>query len=163
MDFDLTPEQELIRETVRTFARERVEPVAAELDVTGRFPYELVSELGELGLMGLPVPEQYGGAGGDTVSYAIAIEELTRIDSSVAITVAAHTSLGTMPILLYGSEDRRSAGCPTWRPDAGSRRSASRSPTPAPTPGRREPLPSCVTAPGSSTARSSSSRTRAPT
>ena len=91
MDFDLTPEQELIRDTVRTFARERVEPLAAELDLTGRFPYELVTELGELGLMGLPVPELYGGAGGDTVSYAIAIEELTRIDSSVAITVAAHT------------------------------------------------------------------------
>jgi short/branched chain acyl-CoA dehydrogenase len=103
VDFDLTPEQELIRDTVRTFARERVEPVAEELDRTGRFPYELVSELAELGLMGLPIPEQYGGAGGDTVSYAIAIEELTRVDSSVAITVAAHTSLGTMPILLYGS------------------------------------------------------------
>ena len=66
VDFDLTPKQELIRETVRTFARERVEPVAADLDASGSFPYELVSELGELGLMGLPIPEQYGGAGGDT-------------------------------------------------------------------------------------------------
>ena len=107
MDFDLTPEQELIRDTVRTFARERVGPVAEELDLTGRFPYELVAELGELGLLGLPIPEQYGGAGGDTVSYAIAVEELTRIDSSVAITVAAHTSLGTMPILLYGTEEQK--------------------------------------------------------
>ena len=113
MDFDLTPEQELIRETVRTFARERVEPVAADLDSSGSFPYELVSELGELGLMGLPIPEQYGGAGGDIVSYAIAIEELTRIDSSVAITVAAHTSLGTMPILLYGSDEQKER----WLPD----------------------------------------------
>ena len=78
MDFDLTPEQELIRDTVRTFARERVEPVAEELDRESRFPYELVAELAELGLMGLPIPEEYGGAGGDTVSYAIAIEELTR-------------------------------------------------------------------------------------
>ena len=103
MDFDLTSEQELIRDTVRTFARERVEPVAAALDLESRFPYELVAELAELGLMGLPIPEEYGGAGGDIVSYAIAIEELTRIDSSVAITVAAHTSLGTMPILLYGT------------------------------------------------------------
>ena len=118
MDFDLTPEQELIRDTVRTFARERVEPVAAELDLTGRFPYELVAELGELGLMGLPIPEQYGGAGGDIVSYAIAIEELTRVDSSVAITVAAHTSLGTMPILDYGSDEQKER----WLPDLASGR-----------------------------------------
>ncbi|MGH3134419.1 MAG: acyl-CoA dehydrogenase family protein [Gaiellaceae bacterium] len=118
MDFDLTPEQELIRDTVRTFARERVQPVAAELDLEGRFPYELVAELAELGLMGLPIPEEYGGAGGDTVSYAIAIEELTRIDSSVAITVAAHTSLGTMPILQYGSDDQKER----WLPDLASGR-----------------------------------------
>ena len=118
MDFDLTSEQELIRDTVRTFARERVEPVAAELDLESRFPYELVAELGALGLMGLPIPEQYGGAGGDTVSYAIAVEELTRIDSSVAITVAAHTSLGTMPILLYGSEEQKER----WLPDLASGR-----------------------------------------
>jgi len=118
VDFDLTPEQELIRDTVRTFARERVAPVAEELDLSARFPYELVAELGELGLMGLVIPEQYGGAGGDTVAYAIAIEELTRIDSSVAITVAAHTSLGTMPILLYGSEEQKER----WLPDLASGR-----------------------------------------
>jgi short/branched chain acyl-CoA dehydrogenase len=116
VDFDLSPEQELIRDTVRTFARERVAPVAAALDAEARFPYELVAELGELGLMGLPVPEEYGGAGGDTLSYAIAIEELTRIDSSVAITVAAHTSLGTTPILLYGSEEQKRR----WVPDLAS-------------------------------------------
>jgi short-chain 2-methylacyl-CoA dehydrogenase len=116
VDFDLTAEQELIRDTVRTFARERVAPVAAELDLESRFPYELVAELGELGLMGLPIPDEYGGAGGDTVSYAIAIEELTRIDSSVAITVAAHTSLGTMPILLFGSEEQKER----WLPDLAS-------------------------------------------
>ena len=116
MDFDLTAEQELIRDTVRTFARERVAPVAAELDLEGRFPTELVAELAELGLMGLPIPDEYGGAGGDTVSYAIAIEELTRIDSSVAITVAAHTSLGTMPILLHGSDEQKQR----WLPDLAS-------------------------------------------
>jgi short-chain 2-methylacyl-CoA dehydrogenase len=116
VDFDLTAEQELIRDTVRSFARDRVAPVAAELDLEGRFPYELVAELAELGLMGLPIPEEYGGAGGDTVSYAIAIEELTRIDSSVAITVAAHTSLGTMPILLYGAEEQKQR----WLPDLAS-------------------------------------------
>ncbi|GIU95000.1 MAG: acyl-CoA dehydrogenase [Gaiellaceae bacterium] len=113
MDFDLTPEQELIRDTVRTFARDRVQPVAAELDREGRFPYELVAELGELGLMGIPIPERFGGAGGDTVSYALAIEELARVDSSLAITVAAHTSLGTMPILLFGTDEQRER----WLPD----------------------------------------------
>jgi short-chain 2-methylacyl-CoA dehydrogenase len=118
VDLDLTPEQELIRETVRTFARERIAPIAAELDMNGRFPYELVAELGELGLMGLPIPQEHGGAGGDTVSYAIAIEELTRSDSSVAITVAAHTSLGTMPILLYGSDEQKER----WLPDLASGR-----------------------------------------
>src|SRR6202165_4051642 len=97
VDLDLSPEHELIRDTVREFAQDRIAPVAEELDREGRFPYELVAELGELGLMGIPIPAEYGGAGADTVSYAIAIEELTRVDSSVAITVAAHTSLGTMP------------------------------------------------------------------
>jgi short-chain 2-methylacyl-CoA dehydrogenase len=118
MDFDLTQEQQLVRDTVREFAREKVAPVAEELDRESRFPYELVAELGELGLMGLPVPEEFGGAGGDTVSYALAIEELTRIDSSVAITVAAHTSLGTMPILLFGNEEQKRA----WLPDLASGR-----------------------------------------
>jgi short/branched chain acyl-CoA dehydrogenase len=118
VDLDLTQEQQLVRDTVREFAREKVAPAAEELDRESRFPYELVAELGELGLMGLPVPEEYGGAGGDTVSYALAVEELTRIDSSVAITVAAHTSLGTMPILLFGSEEQKRA----WLPDLASGR-----------------------------------------
>ena len=116
--FDLTSEQELVRDTVRAFARERIAPVAAELDREARFPYELVAELAELGLLGLPVPAEHGGAGGDTVSYAIAVEELTRVDSSVAITVAAHTSLGTMPILLFGSADQKQR----WLPDLASGR-----------------------------------------
>jgi len=122
VDLDLSPEQELIRDTVRTFARERIEPAAAELDLSGRFPYELVAELAGLGLMGIPVPEAYGGSGGDTVSYALAIEELARVDSSVAITVAAHTSLGIMPILLFGSEEQKLR----WLPDlaAGQRLAA---------------------------------------
>jgi short-chain 2-methylacyl-CoA dehydrogenase len=107
LNFEPSDEQELIRRTVREFAETKVAPVAEELDREARFPYELVAELAELGLMGLPIPEEYGGAGGDTVSYAIAIEELTRIDSSVAITVAAHTSLGTMPILLFGNEEQK--------------------------------------------------------
>jgi short-chain 2-methylacyl-CoA dehydrogenase len=107
LNFDLSAEQELIRDTVREFALGKVAPVAEELDREHRFPYELVAEMAELGLMGIPIAEEYGGAGGDTLSYAIAIEELTRVDSSVAITVAAHTSLGTMPIYLYGSERQK--------------------------------------------------------
>ncbi len=107
MNFDLTQEQQLVRDTVREFAESRIAPVAAELDREHRFPYELVAELAELGLMGMTVPEEYGGAGADTLSYAVAVEELTRIDSSVAITVAAHHSLGTLPIFYFGSEEQK--------------------------------------------------------
>ena len=112
MDYELTDEQQLLRSTVREFAETRVAPVAEELDRESRFPYELVGEMADLGLMGIPIPEEYGGAGADTVSYAIAVEELTRIDSSVAITMAAHTSLGTMPIYLFGTEDQRQEWLP---------------------------------------------------
>ncbi len=118
MNFDLSPEHELVRRTVREFAETKVAPVAEELDREQRFPYELVSELADLGLMGMPVPEDYEGAGADTLSYAIAVEELTRIDSSVAITLAAHTSLGTMPILLFGTEEQKRQ----WLPDLASGR-----------------------------------------
>jgi short/branched chain acyl-CoA dehydrogenase len=118
VDFDLSDEHDLLRKTVREFAEERIAPVAEELDREHRFPYEIVSELAELGLMGIPIPEEHGGAGGDTLSYAIAIEELTRVDSSVAITVAAHTSLGTMPILLFGSDEQKAE----WLPDLASGR-----------------------------------------
>jgi alkylation response protein AidB-like acyl-CoA dehydrogenase len=116
MNFDLSPEHELIRSTVREFAEAKVAPVAEELDREHRFPYELVTEMAELGLMGMPIPEEYGGGGTDTVSYAIAVEELTRIDSSVAITMAAHTSLGTMPIFLYGSDEQKQQ----WLPELAS-------------------------------------------
>ncbi len=112
MNFELAEEQKLLQSTVRDFAETRVAPVAAELDRDARFPYELVAEMAELGLMGIPIPEEYGGAGADTVSYAIAVEELTRIDSSVAITMAAHTSLGTMPIYLFGTEAQKQEWLP---------------------------------------------------
>jgi short-chain 2-methylacyl-CoA dehydrogenase len=116
VNFDLSEEHELVRSTVREFAEQRVAPVAAQLDREHRFPYELVAELAELGLMGMPIPEEYGGAGADTLSYAIAVEELTRIDSSVAITLAAHTSLGTMPIFMFGNEEQKRE----WLPDLAS-------------------------------------------
>jgi alkylation response protein AidB-like acyl-CoA dehydrogenase len=138
MNYELTDEQELIRQTVREFALSRVAPVAEELDREERFPYEIVAALAELGLMGIPIPEEHGGAGADTVSYAIAIEELTRIDSSVAITVAAHTSLGTMPIYLFGDDAQKAEWLPQLasgqklaafgltEPDAGSDAGATR-------------------------------------
>jgi alkylation response protein AidB-like acyl-CoA dehydrogenase len=112
MDFDLSPDHELIRRTVRDFAEREVAPVAEALDREKRFPYEIVAKLGELGLMGIPFPEEYGGAGGDTLAYAIAVEELTRVDSSVAITMCAHTSLGTQPIYLFGSEEQKQEWLP---------------------------------------------------
>ncbi len=107
MDFDLSPDHELIRRTVREFAEGEVAPVAEELDRTKAFPYEIVAKLGALNLMGIPFPEEYGGGGGDTLAYALAVEELTRVDSSVAITLCAHTSLGTQPIYLFGSEEQK--------------------------------------------------------
>ena len=92
---------------VREFATQEVAPVAEELDREKRFPYEIVAKLGDLGLMGIPFPQEYGGGGGDSLAYALAVEELTRIDSSVAITLCAHTSLGTQPIWLFGSEEQK--------------------------------------------------------
>src|SRR4051812_23587728 len=112
MHFDLTEEQQDIRRLVRDFADGEVRPVAEELDREKRFPYEIVAKLGGLGLMGIPYPEEYGGGGADNLSYAIAIEELTRVDSSVAITVAAHTSLGTWPIYAFGSEAQKAEWLP---------------------------------------------------
>jgi short/branched chain acyl-CoA dehydrogenase len=107
MDFDLSDDHELIRRTVRDFAEGEVAPVAEALDREKRFPYEIVAKLGELGLMGIPFPEEYGGSGGDSLAYALAVEELTRVDSSVAITMCAHTSLGTQPIYLFGSAEQK--------------------------------------------------------
>jgi short/branched chain acyl-CoA dehydrogenase len=118
VDFDLSDDHQLLRQTVRDFAEERIAPVAEELDREHRFPYDIVEALAELGLIGIPIPEEHGGGGGDTLAYAIAIEELTRIDSSVAITVAAHTSLGTMPIFLFGSDKQKER----WLPDLASGR-----------------------------------------
>jgi short/branched chain acyl-CoA dehydrogenase len=112
MHFDLSDEQEAIRNLVRGFAEGEVRPVAEELDRTKSFPYEIVAKLGGLGLMGIPYPEQYGGGGADNLSYAIAIEELARVDSSVAITVAAHTSLGTWPLYAFGSESQKEEWLP---------------------------------------------------
>jgi short-chain 2-methylacyl-CoA dehydrogenase len=107
MRFDLPDDHRLLQETVRDFARQEIAPVAEELDREKRFPYEIVAQMGELGWMGIPFPEEVGGAGGDSLGYALAVEELTRVDSSVAITMCAHTSLGTQPVYLFGSDEQR--------------------------------------------------------
>ncbi len=112
MDFDLTDEQRLLRDTVRDFARGEIAPVAGELDREKRFPYEIVAKMGKLGLMGIPFPQEYGGGGADALSYVLAVEEVARIDSSVCITMAAHTSLGTMPIYLWGSDEQKAEWLP---------------------------------------------------
>jgi alkylation response protein AidB-like acyl-CoA dehydrogenase len=112
MDFALDDETQLLQRTVRDFARQVVAPAAGELDRTKSFPYEIVAQMAELGWMGIPFPEEVGGAGGSSLQYAIAVEELTRADSSVAITLCAHTSLGTQPIYLFGSEDQQAEWLP---------------------------------------------------
>ena len=112
MHFDLTDEQEDIRRLVRDFAQHEVKPVAEELDKEKRFPYEIVDKLGELGLMGVPYPEEYGGAAAGYLAYAIVVEELTRVDSSVAITLAQNTSLATYPIYAFGSEEQKQEWMP---------------------------------------------------
>jgi alkylation response protein AidB-like acyl-CoA dehydrogenase len=112
MDFLLDDETKLLQRTVREFATEEVAPAASELDRTHSFPYELVASMAALGWMGIPFPEEVGGAGGTSLQYAIAVEELTRVDSSVAITMCAHTSLGTQPIYLFGSDEQKAEWMP---------------------------------------------------
>jgi short-chain 2-methylacyl-CoA dehydrogenase len=107
MEFDLSDQHRLLRATVRDFAQQEIAPAAEELDRSKAFPYEIVKRLGELDLMGIPYPQDYGGGGGDSLAYALAVEELARVDSSVAITVCAHTSLGTQPVYLFGSEQQK--------------------------------------------------------
>jgi alkylation response protein AidB-like acyl-CoA dehydrogenase len=112
MDFALDDQTELLQRTVREFAQAEVAPAAEELDRTHSFPYEIVAKMSSLGWMGIPFPEEVGGAGGTSLQYAIAVEELTRADSSVAITLCAHTSLGTQPIYLFGSDEQKQEWLP---------------------------------------------------
>jgi short/branched chain acyl-CoA dehydrogenase len=112
MDFALDDQTELLQRTVREFAQAEVAPAAEELDRTHSFPYEIVAKMASLGWMGIPFPEQVGGAGGTSLQYAIAVEELTRVDSSVAITLCAHTSLGTQPIYLFGTDAQKQEWLP---------------------------------------------------
>lgn len=114
LSFDLSQEQAMIRDLAREFAEGEVAPGADERDKTGRFPVELVKKMGELGLLGIPIPAEYGGTGGDTVSYALAVEEISRADASLGITVAAHCSIGMGPVLYFGTEEQKHR----WLPGA---------------------------------------------
>lgn len=107
MNFELNEEQRMIRDTVRRFAQEKVAPIAHETDETGVFPAENFKEMGKLGLLGLPVPEEYGGVGADTISYSIAVEELSAACGSTGLAYAAHTSLACMPMLWFGNEEQK--------------------------------------------------------
>jgi alkylation response protein AidB-like acyl-CoA dehydrogenase len=112
VDFELSPEQREIQALARDFARERIEPHAAEWDREHRFPRELFGQLAELGLMGVCVPEEYGGAGADFVAYILVLEELSRADAGVGVTVAVHTSATTLPILTFGTDEQKSRFVP---------------------------------------------------
>nr|HPI85158.1 acyl-CoA dehydrogenase family protein [Bacteroidales bacterium] len=132
MNYDLTEEQNMIRETVREFAEREIKPVAKELDEKSEFSVDLTRKMGELGLFGMYLPEKYGGQGLDYLSYIIAVEEIARIDSSQAATLAAHNSLGIGPLYYYGTEEQKKkylpqlcTGFALWgfgltEPDAGS-------------------------------------------
>ncbi len=107
MDYELSDEQKMIRETVHDFAEREIKPLAKDLDERGEFSYDLTKKIGELGLFGMHLPEKYGGQGMDTISYIIAVEELARVDSSQAATLAAQNSLGIGPIYYYGTEEQK--------------------------------------------------------
>ena len=103
----MTEEEVMVRDTIRAFAREEVEPGELNRDRTKEFPHDLVRWLAEQGMLGIPVPEEYGGAGMSTLSYAIVVEEVAKVSGSLALTLAAHTSLGTMPIVDFGTEEQK--------------------------------------------------------
>jgi butyryl-CoA dehydrogenase len=107
MNFDLTDEQQLIRDMVREFAAADVAPIAAQIDRDHRFPEELVPKMADLGLLGIPFPEEVGGAGADYVSYAIVVEEISRVCATTSVIVSGHTSLGTWPIFQFGTQAQK--------------------------------------------------------
>ena len=107
MDFSLTEEQELIQKTAREFAAKEVEPIAAEIDATGRVPIENFRKMGELGLLGLLVPEEYGGSGADTVSFVLAVEEISKACASTGAMMAIHNGVVCLPLLLFGTEEQK--------------------------------------------------------
>lgn len=112
MDFDLTDEQKMLKKTVRDFAEKEIKPTRADHDEKAEYPIETLRRLGEMGIMGMAVPPEYGGSGADVISYAIAIEELSRIDPSVGVAVSVHNSLGCDPIVKFGTEEQKKKWLP---------------------------------------------------
>src|SRR5689334_22144265 len=112
MDYRLTEEHEALRSSVRDFAREVVAPVIAEHYEQHTFPYDVIRQMGKMGLFGLPFPEEHGGMGGDYFALCIALEELARVDSSVAVTLEAAVSLGAMPIFRFGTPEQKARWLP---------------------------------------------------
>jgi len=107
MNFELTEEQKMIRNMVREFANDVIKPRAIEIDAEAKFPIDIFEEMGKLGLMGIPFPEEYGGSGGDTISYALAVEEIGKVCGSTGLSYAAAVSLGATPIYLFGTEEQK--------------------------------------------------------
>jgi short/branched chain acyl-CoA dehydrogenase len=134
MDLSLSEEHEALRATVEDFARKEVAPVIGDLYEREEFPYEIVAKMGAMGLFGLPVSEEYGGMGGDYFALCLALEELARVDSSVAITLEAGVSLGAMPIYRFGTDEQKRSGSRPWPRGRSWARSGSPSPAAAPTP-----------------------------
>ncbi|MFQ6106750.1 MAG: acyl-CoA dehydrogenase [Thermoplasmata archaeon] len=132
MDFELTEEQKMLKKTVRDFAEKEIKPVRAEYDENAEYPIEILRKLGEMGIMGMAVPPEYGGSGADAISYAVAVEELSRIDPSVGVAVSVHNSLACDPIVKFGTEEQKKKWLPSLasgknigcfcltEPDAGS-------------------------------------------
>lgn len=112
MDFDLTDEQKMLKKTVRDFAEKEIKPTRAEFDENEEYPIDILRRLGEMGIMGMAVPPEYGGSGADVISYAIAIEELSKIDPSVGVAVSVHNSLGCDPIVKFGTEEQKKKWLP---------------------------------------------------
>jgi alkylation response protein AidB-like acyl-CoA dehydrogenase len=124
LNFDLTEEQRILRDQVRQFAEKEIAPIAKEMDDKEAFSIDLVRKMGEMGLFGMFVSEEYGGANVGYVAYIIAVEEIARVDGSTAATIAAANSLGIGPIYYFGNESRRKSGCPSSAPARSSAVSA---------------------------------------
>lgn len=107
MNFELTEEQRMIQTMVREFANEVIRPRAMEIDATGKFPEDIFQEMGKLGMLGIPFPEEYGGSNGDTISYALAVEEVGRACGSTGLSYAAAVSLGATPLYMFGTEEQK--------------------------------------------------------
>ena len=107
MEFKLSKEQEMVRDVMREFTEKEVEPIAKEIDETGRFPSETVEKMARYHMLGIPFPVEYGGAGGDEVAYAIAVEELSKACATTGVICSAHTSLGCWPLFKYGTEEQK--------------------------------------------------------